>query len=286
MRKGQRASSSSGSEEDEEPRSTDSKRQLSPRGCSSGDESSSDSDVEVECVMKRSQRFSGSFSFGEDNKSRSRNEDTEEVSPKDSNGVHVPELTGAGVEAECDRLEKRNTFCNTDQPPRSGLFRPQELWLAMTRCLSLRWPPCLSIFRQSNGKLAYQADLDQLEDTQTSVSSSSTNESYSSKSTSNDRDVILVKHEEEEVKSRGVKSGPPRFRGVSRSSPRMPRARQPQDSLFASMILERETFLRIELVDSGDDREDLRYRAEWKLSERTKELAEGVWLSRSQKLMD
>lgn len=276
MRKGQRASSSSGSEEDEEPRSTDSKRQLSPRGCSSGDESSSDSDVEVECVMKRSQRFSGSFSFGEDNKSRSRNEDTEEVSPKDSNGVHVPELTGAGVEAECDRLEKRNTFCNTDQPPRSGLFRPQELWLAMTRCLSLRWPPCLSIFRQSNGKLAYQADLDQLEDTQTSVSSSSTNESYSSTSTSNDRDVILVKHEEEEVKSKGV----------SRSSPRMPRARQPQDSLFASMILERETFLRIELVDSGDDREDLRYRAEWKLSERTKELAEGVWLSRSQKLMD
>lgn len=286
MRKGQRASSSSGSEEDEEPRSTDSKRQLSPRGCSSGDESSSDSDVEVECVMKRSQRFSGSFSFREDNKSRSRNEDTEEVSPKDSNGVHVPELTGAGVEAECDRLEKRNTFCNTDQPPRSGLFRPQELWLAMTRCLSLRWPPCLSIFRQSNGKLAYQADLDQLEDTQTSVSSSSTNESYSSKSTSNDRDVILVKHEEEEVKSSGFKSGPPRFRGVSRSSPRMPRARQPQDSLFASMILERETFLRIELVDSGDDREDLRYRAEWKLSERTKELAEGVWLSRSQKLMD
>ena len=236
--------------------------------------------------MKRSQRFSGSFSFGEDNNLQSRNEDTEEVSPKDSNGVHVPELTGACVEEKCNRLEKHNTFCNTDQPPRSGLFRPQELWLAMTRCLSLRWPPCLSIFRQSNGKLAYQADLEQLEDTQTSVSSSLTNESSSSTSTSNDRDVIPVKHEEEEVKSREVKSGPSRFRGVSRSSPRMPRARQPQDSLFASMILERETFLRIELVDSGDDREDLRYRAEWKLSERTKELAEGVWLSRSQKLMD
>lgn len=287
MRKGQRASSSSESEENQRPWSKDSEDRSSPRGCSSDEDSSSDSDVEAESAMKRSQRFSSSFSFGEEHQLQSKDEDREEeLSPKNSNGLPVTELVQAELAAECMRLEKRDTFCDTNQPPRSGLFRPQELWLAMTRCLALRWPPCLSINRQSNRKLAYQMDLDQLEDTQSSVSSETTNESSSSASTADDRDVTLVKHEEEEVRNRGVKSGPPPCRGVSHSSPRLPRARQAADSVLASMILEKEMFLRIELVDSGDEREDLRYRAEWRLSERTKELAEGVWLSRSQRLMD
>ncbi|XP_049890190.1 uncharacterized protein LOC126383654 isoform X1 [Epinephelus moara] len=281
MRKGQRASSSSESEENQ--RSADYKEQSSPRGCSSDEDSSSDSDVEAESAMKRSQRFSSSFSFGEDDQLQSKNEDRdEELSPKNSNGV--TELVEAELAAECQRLENRNVFCDTNHPPRSGLFRPQQLWLAMTRCLALRWPPCLSINRQSSRKLAYQVDLDQSEDTQSSVSSESTNESSSSTSSGDDGEVTLVKHEEEEVRSRGVKSGPPTCRGISRSTPRLPRARQATDSVLASLILEKEMFLRIELVDSGTERDDLRYRAEWKLSERTKELAEGVWLSRSQKI--
>ncbi|KAK5855051.1 hypothetical protein PBY51_005190 [Eleginops maclovinus] len=152
----------------------------------------------------------------------------------------------------------------------------------MTRCLSLRWPPCLSINRQSTRKVAYHVDLDQSDGTLSSVSSESPNWSSSSTSTSDEREATSAKHEKEEVRSRGVKSGPPPCRGVSRSSPRIPRARQVADSVLSSLILEKEMFLRVELVDSGDEIDDLRYRAEWKLSERTKELAEGVWLSRIQ----
>lgn len=285
MRKGQRASSSSESEENR--RSKDSKDHSSPRGRSSDEDPSSDSDVEAESAMKRSQRFCSSFSFGEDPQPQPKNEEgEEELSPKNSNGVPVTELVEAELAAGRMRLDRQDAFCDTNQPPRSGLFRPQELWLAMTRCLSLRWPPCLSINRQGDRKLAFQVDLDQSEDTQSSFSSGSTNETSSSTSTPADGDETLAKREEEGVRSRGAKSGPPRCRWVSRSSPRLPRARQATDSVFASVVLEKEMFLRIELVDSGDEREDLRYRAEWKLSERTKELAEGVWLPRSQKLMD
>lgn len=283
MRRGQRASSSSESEENHRPWSKDSKDRWTPCGCSSDGDSLPESDVETESAMKRSQRFSSSFSFGEDQQLQSKNEGRkEEPSPKNSNTVSVAEAVELNSEAGRAEMEKMDTFCDTAQP-RSGVFRPQELWLAVTKCLSLRWPPCLSISRQSNKKLAYQVDLDQLEDTQSSVTSESTNETSSSTSTSDDRDVSLVKQKEEDVRSRGVKSGPPPRRGVSRSSPRLPRNRQAADSVLASMILEKEMFLKIELVDSGEERDELRYRAEWKLSERTKELAEGVWLSRSQK---
>ncbi|XP_034456135.1 uncharacterized protein LOC117770614 [Hippoglossus hippoglossus] len=285
MRKGQRASSSSESEKGQRPWLTDSEEQSSPSGCSSGEDSSSDSDTEAESAMKRSQRFSRSFSFGEDQQLQpERNEDgEEEPSPENSKGEPVTEQVTTESAAEFVRLEKRDNFSDTNVTQRSGLFRPQRLWLAMTRCLSLRWPPCLSINRQTNRKLAYQLDLDQSEDTQLSSTSESSNQSSSSTSTSDDREVTSVKHHEEEVGSRVVKSAPPPRRGVSRSSPRLPRARQVTDSVLASLILEKEMFLKIELVDSGKERDDLRYRAEWKLSERTKELAEGVWLSRSQK---
>lgn len=283
MRKGQRASSSSDSDENQRPWSKDPKEQSSPHGCSSDEDSVSGSDAEAGSAMKRSQRFSSSFSFGEDEQLQPRNEDREEASPKGSNGVAVTAPVEAESPAECTRPEKQGNLCGQNETPRSGLFRPQEIWLAVTRCLSLRWPPCLSISRQSSRKLAFQVDLDRSEDSQSSLSSESTNESPSSASTSDDREVTSGKQEEEQVKSRGVKSRPPPRHGVSRSSPRLPRARQATDSLLASMVLEKEMFLRIELVDSGDERDDLRYRAEWKLSERTKELAEGVWLSRSQK---
>lgn len=286
MRKGQTTSSSSESEESQGPRSKDSKDHSSPCGLSSDEDLSSDSDVEAEQVIKRSKRFNTSFRFGETHQLQTKSEDR--VEELNSNGVPITELVEAELDAECVQLEKRDTFCHTNQPSRSGLFRPQALWLAMRRCLSLRWPPCLSVNRQTDRKLAYQVDLDQLEDTTSSLSSEATNASFSSTSL-DDRGVMLVKHKGEEVKevkSRGVKSCPPPCRWVSHSSPRLQRARQAADSVLASMILEKETFLRIELVDSGDEKEDSRYRAEWKLSERTKELAEGVWLSQSQKLMD
>lgn len=283
MRQGQRASSSSESEESQQPWSRDSR--LSSHGCSSAEDSTSDYDVEAESAMKRSQRFSSSFSFGEDQQRHSKNEERKkELLPRSCGGVPVTESVETESAAECVRREKRETFSDINQPPRSCLFRPQKLWLAVTRCLSLRWPPCLSINRQSNKKLAYQVDRDQSEDTQSIVSTDLTSESSSSTSTSDERDIPLVKHEEEEDKSRGVKSGPLARHRVSHSSPRLPRARQAADSVLASIILEKEMFLRIELVDSGEEREDLRYRAEWKLSERTKELAEGVWLSRSLKM--
>lgn len=272
-RKAKRTRSSSESEENQQPKSTDHEDQSPPRGRSPDKDSSSDSNVETESAMKRSQRFSKSFSFGEDHQLEPTKEGREEEpSPKNSKGG--TEL----VEAEC----MRDAFHDTHHPPRSGVFRPQALWLAMTRCLSLRWRPCLSINRQTNRKSAYQVDLDQSEDTQSFVSSESTNESSSSTSPSDDRDVTLEKRKEEEVRSRGVKSGPAPCRGISRSSPTLPRTRQATDSALASLILEKEMFLRIELVESGAERDALRYRAEWKLSERTKKLAEGVWLSRSQ----
>lgn len=280
MRKGQRASTSSESDENQQPWSKCSSGQSSPSGSSSGEDLSLNYDVEADIVMKRSQRFCSSFSFEEDQPLASRNKDREEKPPVDSNRVPVTQLVETELAAECIRLEKQDT----NELPRSGLFRPQGLWTAVTRCLSLRWPPCLSINRQTNRKLAYPVDYDQSEDTQSSLSSDSTNESSSNTSTSDDGKMTLVKRDEEEVRSRRVKCGPTcRFR-VSRSSPRLPIARQAVDSVVASMILEKDMFLSIELVDSGEEKDDLRYRAEWRLSERTKDLAEGVWLSRSLKM--
>lgn len=277
MRKGQSASSSSESEDNQKPWSKDSSDASSPHVCSSAEDSSSDYDVEEETAMKRSQRFSSSFSLEEDQQLWSKNKDGGEVLPKNS-GAPVTDVVQTDLVGERVQLEKRNAFTDSNEPPRSALFRPQELWLAVTRCLSLRWPPCLSISRQSNRKLAYQVEHDQSEDTQSSVSPDSTNESSSSTCTLDDRDLTLVKHEED--RSRGFKSVPPLCRMVSHSSSRLPRARQAADAMLASVILEKEMFLRIELVDSGEERDDLRYRAEWKLSERTKDLAGGVWLSK------
>lgn len=258
MRRGQRANSSTNNQQ---PWSTDSDDLFS-----AAEDSSSASDVEADRAMKRSQKFSGSFSFEEDQQINSQNEGRE---PKNSCGVSVSEV----VESELTRS------CDTNRP-RSSLFRPQELWLAMTRCLSLRW---LSVSRPTNRKLVYQVDLNQSEDTQSSLSSDSTNQSSSSSSCSDEKVVSLLRRKED-VGIRAVKSCPPPRQGISRSSPGLPGARQASDLVLASMILEKEMFLRVELVDSGEEGGDFRYRAEWKLSDRTKELAEGVWLSQSHKV--
>lgn len=225
--------------------------------------------------MKRSQRFCSSFSIEED---QSMNEDGEEPPPKGSNGVVTTQVMETEGTEESTRRERRDALLQTTQPQRSCLFRPQELWLAVTRCLTLRWPPCLTLNRQSGVKPAHRIDVDQSEDA--GSPDSSTNESSSWTSSSDDADV---KQDEEEVKSR---SSPVRRCGISCTTSRLPRVRQAPDPMLASMILEKETFLRIELVDSGEEREDARYWAEWKLSDRANELAEGVWISKSQKPTD
>lgn len=231
--------------------------------------------MEIKHRMKRSQRFCSSFSFGEDQK---RNEDGEEPPPKGSNGVFTAQAVETEEAGESTRRETQDAFLQRTRPQRSCLFRPQELWLAVTRCLTLRWPPCLTINRQSGVKPACRVDADQSEDAESP--DSSTNESSSWTCSSDDAGV---KQDEEEVK---IRSLPARRCGVSCTTSRLPRARQAPDPMLASMILEKETFLRIELVDSGEEREEARYWAEWKLSDRAHELAEGVWMSKSQKLPD
>nr|XP_057902860.1 dystrobrevin binding protein 1b isoform X1 [Doryrhamphus excisus]XP_057902861.1 dystrobrevin binding protein 1b isoform X1 [Doryrhamphus excisus] len=226
---------------------------------------SSTSDSETDGVMKRSRGFSSSFSLEEDPQLQSNDEDSDEESePKDQKHTE---------------LEKQDAIFGSSQPPRSGVLRPQELWFAMSQCLSFRWPPCLSLNRQ--GK-TFTSDRLQSAGRKLSVSSSSANESPARSSPSPNRNL---KKEKEDVRSKGTKSGPVAFRGISRSSPRLP-SRQASDSALASMLLERETFLRIELSQEGEEGGETHYRAEWKLSERTKDLAEGVWISRSLRTMN
>lgn len=272
MRRGRRASSSSGSEGSQRARSEECIHQPSEGGRPSGeDDSSSDSDAEVRHGMKRSQRFCSSFSFGA--------EDQLELSPRGCDGALAMEPMETEEEAEeITRQEPQERLFPRSRPPRLFLFRPQELWLAVTRCLALRWPPCLTISRPSGVKPVYRGGADQSE--RGGSPDSSTNESSSWTSSSEDADV---KQDDTEVNSRSL---PARRREISCTTSRLTRVRQAPDPMLASIILERETFLRIELVDSGKEKEDARYRAEWKLSDRAKELAEGVWLSKSHKPMD
>lgn len=223
--------------------------------------------------MKRSQRFCSSFSFGEDD--QSRNEDGVELAPQGSDGALAMQAMETEEAADSTPREKQDRVFNMSRPPRPCVFRPQELWLAVTRCLALRWPPCLTINRLTGVKPAYR---DQSE--HGGSPDSSANESSSWTSSPDDADV---KQDGEEVKSRSL---PTRQRGISCTTSRLPRVRQAPDPMLASIILEKETFLRIELVDSGEERDDARYWVEWKLSDRARELAEGVWLPKSPKPMD
>lgn len=242
--------------------------------------------------MKRSRGFSTSFSFAEEDPEQQEQQSEGEDDGGDGKNfnnsvpvVVVPPLREAGEEPQ---VEESRTLSDQTQPQRSGLFKPQQLWLAVSRCLSLRWPPCLSISRQSNAKLAYR--LDRAEDGQSSLSSGSTNPTSSSSSSisrSSPVAPVLVKQPEKEAQSKAAVRGgiPVARRGISRSTSRLPRARAGTDSALASLLLERETFLRVELVELGDERDESHYRAEWKLSERSRDLAEGVWLSRSPRLL-
>lgn len=247
------------------------------RGYSSHEDLPTEADMEAENTMKRSQMFCSSFSFGEDQQPQSRKEDGEDEEWPNNN-LGRPDAKFA---AESMQLQQRDT----NQPSRAGVFWPQELWLAMTKCLSLRWLPHLSD-RQTDRKLAYKANLDQSQDAQSSDGSETTNGSSASVHVADKTDVDLVGNGREDVRSRVVKNGPPPGRGVSRSCSRLPESRRDSDMVLAPLCSEKDMFLRIELMDVRKESDDLSYRAEWKLSERTEELAEGVWLSRSQTLLD
>ncbi|XP_061764465.1 dystrobrevin binding protein 1b isoform X4 [Nerophis ophidion] len=221
------------------------------------------SDSETEGAMKRSRGFNSSFSLEEDPQHQSIDEDSDGETAKDTGG-----------DQKHTKVETQDAFFGSSQPPQLGVLRPQELWFSMSQCLSFRWPPCLSLNRQDK-KLT--SDRLQSAGKQSSDSSSSANESPARLSPSPNS---KLKREKEEVQSKGAKSRHVPFRGISRSSSRLPSTRQSSDSMFASVLLERETFLRIELVKEGEEGDESHYRAEWKLSERTKDLAEGVWISR------
>ncbi|CAL1584712.1 unnamed protein product [Knipowitschia caucasica] len=281
MNKGQRASSSSDSDEKQQSEDEDSKDLTQHGSSSSTEKTSSSSDVLSATQMKRSQGFNCSFSFEEDQAVLSQN-GVQTQQPESSRRASVPELGPAAHNSH----PLGQSICET-QPPRSSLFRPQGLWLAVTRCLSIRWPPCLSLNRmdRSNRKLAYQKDFDQSQKSFSSDSLDSANPNSSILSTSSeDINVTVVKKDEEEAKSREVKRGAMSRWGVSRSSPRLPRDRQVSNLLLASMILERDMFLTVELIDRGEEEHELRYQAEWKLTEKSRELAAGLWPSRT--LMD
>ncbi|MEQ2206676.1 hypothetical protein XENOCAPTIV_001568 [Xenoophorus captivus] len=228
--------------------------------------------------MKRSQRFSSSFSFEEDQQPNSKDEEREEEALPPNYPGGSKEVVESKPATDFKQMADSVVICDSNQP-RFDVFRPQQLCLAMTRCLSLQW---MSISRQSICKSAYQGDLNQYKDTQSSVSSDSTNESSSTSSASDDKDAHLSKPDD--ISNQEGEIGPPLRRGISQSCPRLPRTRQATDLGLASVILEKEMFLRIELVDSGNERGNLQYRAEWTLSEKTKDVAKGVWLSQSQKV--
>lgn len=294
MRKGQRSSSpsdSEGSRDSDSCASSGSSSDPEPES-ESGPESESSSDLDVGArggAMKRSRGFSTSFSFAEDDPQQQQwlsEGDGDDRGGRDNPDHGVPVVVVPALrEAEEEPLAGESRT----QPQRSGLFRPQQLWLAVSRCLSLRWPPCLSISRLSSAKLACR--LDRPEGEQASLGSASTNRSSSSASSSvyspSSVAATLAKPLEEGARSKAAGRGgiSALRRGLSRSASGLPRARAAADSALASFILERETFLRVELVESGGERDESHYRAEWKLSERSRDLAEGVWLSRSPRLL-
>lgn len=208
----------------------------------------------TERVMKRSRGFSNSFSLEEDPQLLSSDEDTEEEQEKTVTELEKPPDPSLGAA----------------QVPRSNVLRPQDLWLAVSQCLTLHWPPCLSRNRTSKNLVAQSASKQP-----------SANDSPSRALASRDRSAM---RKEEDVPSKVAKTSPSPIRGLSRSLPRLPSTRPASD--LASVLSEKDTFLRIELVDASQEGEDSRYRAEWKLSETTKDVAEGIWFSRNKTRVD
>ena len=152
-------------------------------------------------------------------------------------------------------------------PPRLGAFLPKVLWLTMTGCLSLRWPPCppLERLRQQNALCPARPD-DQ------SRGSESREGSESSPCTG---DAVLVDNSKEDARRRASHSLRASRHGTAcwSSTSRLPRGRQ-----TSGLWMEKDVLLEVELVGVGDGLGDPCYWAEWRLSERNQELAHGLWL--------
>ncbi|KAJ3608570.1 hypothetical protein NHX12_023101 [Muraenolepis orangiensis] len=178
-----------------------------------------------------------------------------------------PSDTGKVRTSASEPWQRREALCEAG-PPWLGALRPRELWLTMTGCLSLRWPPCPSLDRQPGepGAVRPAACPDQ------SVGSESRDRSGSTNVRSGR--TIPVGKGREEVTSRVTKSLPAsRHRAACRlSRTQSPRARRTSGSTW-----EEEEFLWVELVTHGEEG-DLCYYAQWRLSERNQELAHGMWL--------
>ncbi|CAL8365406.1 unnamed protein product [Arctogadus glacialis] len=151
--------------------------------------------------------------------------------------------------------------------PRLGAFLPKVLWLTMTGCLSLRWPPCppLERRRQQNALCPARPD-DQ------SRGSESREGSESSPHTG---DAVSVDNSKEDARRRASHSLRASRHGMAcwSSTSRLPRGRQ-----TSGLVMEKDVLLEVELVGVGDGLGDPGYWAEWRLSERNQELARGLWL--------
>ncbi|CAL8373354.1 unnamed protein product [Boreogadus saida] len=152
-------------------------------------------------------------------------------------------------------------------PPRLGAFLPKVLWLTMTGCLSLRWPPCppLERRRQQNALCPARPD-DQ------SRGSESREGSEPSPRTG---DAVSVDNSKEDARRRASHGLRASRHGMAcwSSTSRRPRGRQ-----TSGLWMEKDVLLEVELVGVGDGLGDPGYWAEWRLSERNQELAHGLWL--------
>ena len=222
----------------------------------------SDADAATEGSLKRSRTLGSSFFFGGRTEGFSRG-----TAPR-----NFPEGTSdAGkVRADAEKSVRPDASREVGGAlPRLGAFMPKVLWLTMTGCLSLRWPPCppLDPQRQQNALFPGRPPDDQ--------SGGSAESRDRSESTNHNGDAASADDSKEEARRRASNSVRASLHGVAcwSSTSRLPGLRQ-----TAGVVTERDVSLEVELVDVGDGVGEPCYWAEWRLSERNQELAHGLWL--------
>ncbi|CAL8298725.1 unnamed protein product [Lota lota] len=218
-----------------------------------------DVDVAADGSLKRSRTLGGSFCFGGRAEGFSRG----------TAQTNIPDGTSdtETVRADSEKSVRQDTRSEAGGPtPRLGAFTPTVLRLAMTRCLSLRWPPCPSLDRHREQNAVCLAHPDQ------SVGPESRD---GSESTDRSGDTVSGDNSKEEVRRRASNSLRASRHGVAcwSSTSRLPRVRR-----ASGLMAEKDMWLEVELVDVGDEVGDPCYWAEWRLSEKNQELAHGLWL--------
>jgi len=252
-----------------------------------GRKADADVDVTAEGSLKRSRTLGSSFRFGERTENGFSRGTPEQETPVSEDGTSDAE---AETETEAGRSGSEASEGRETPPPAWLLeagFGPQELWLTMTRCLSLlRWPLCPSLDSHGQrGASVSQAhpDPDQSAGLESRRGSSTlTNGSRGTLSAGNGK-------EEAARSSRASTSLPPwrpgsgtaadAAAGCWSSRTRLPRARPASScsALGEEEEEEEEVFLEVELVGVGEEAGEDFYCAEWRLSERTRELAHARW---------